>query len=425
MSHLTRSITACPCGKPHTCPIRTVRIGEGALLCLPAVCEGYRRILLVADTNTYAACGERAEALLGDLIASKHIFAGTDLVIPDEASVEAMEGKLTDGVDLIVGVGSGVINDLCKFVGHKHHLPYIIVATAPSMDGYASAGAAMILNGMKVTPSAAPPMAIVADTAVLKNAPMNMIRAGYGDIIGKFSCLNDWRLAAYIRGEYFCQTVYDMVMDTAKRVRALASGIANRDGKAITALMEALVEVGVAMAYVGNSRPASGSEHHLSHFFEITGILNGTPYLPHGTDVAYSSVLTARLRGEILRREPVRVGFDRPAYETAIRKAYTSIADSVIAQQDKLGWYHEDEVDEFVLTHTEGIRAILAEAPDEEEAREMVEAVGLSMRELYETYGEAHIEEAIRWAKDLKDRYSVLWVHGLYYGNEKRIMNNE
>ena len=415
MSHLTRSITACPCGKPHTCPIRTVRIGEGALLSLPTVCEGYRRILLVADTNTYAACGERAEALLGDLVASKHIFAGTDLVIPDEASVEAIEGKLTPDTDLIVGVGSGVINDLCKFVGHKHHLPYIIVATAPSMDGYASAGAAMILDGMKVTPSATPPMAIVADTDVLKNAPMDMIRAGYGDIIGKFSCLNDWRLAAYIRGEYFCQTVYDLVMNTARRVKALAEGIANRDGEAVTALMEALVEVGVAMAYVGNSRPASGSEHHLSHFFEITGILNGTPYLPHGIDVAYSSVLTARLRGEILRREPARVGFDRPAYETAIRKAYTTISDSVIAQQDKLGWYHEDEVDEFVLTHTEGIRAILSEAPDEEEAREMVEAVGLSMRELYETYGEAHIEEAIRWAKDLKDRYSVLWVHNLYY----------
>ena len=415
MSHLTRSITACPCGKPHVCPIRTVHIGEGALLSLPAVCEGYRRILLVADTNTYAACGERAEALLGDLVVSKQIFSGEELVIPDETSVEAIEGKLTDEVDLIVGVGSGVINDLCKFVGHKHTLPYIIVATAPSMDGYASAGAAMILGGMKVTPSATPPMAILADTEVLKNAPMDMIRAGYGDIIGKFSCLNDWKLAAYIRGEYFCQTVYDMVMDTAKRVRALASGIANRDGASITALMEALVEVGVAMAYVGNSRPASGSEHHLSHFFEITGILNGTPYLPHGTDVAYSSVLTARLRGEILRREPVRVAYDRAAYEAAIRKAYTSIADSVMTQQDRLGWYHEDEVDEFVLTHTEGVRAILSEAPDEEEAREMVEAVGLSVEELYDTYGEAHIEEAIRYAKDLKDRYSVLWVYGLYY----------
>ena len=415
MSHLTRSIHDCPCGRPHLCPIRTVSIGEGALLSLPSVCAGYSHILLVADTNTYAACGEWAESLLGELIASKHIFVGTDLVIPDEISVEAIEGKLTNATDLIVGVGSGVINDLCKFVGHRHGIPYVIVATAPSMDGYASAGAAMILKGMKVTPSATPPMAIVADTRVLRDAPMDMIRAGYGDIIGKFSCLNDWRLAAYIRGEYFCQTVYDMVMDTAGRVRSLAEGIARRESDAITALMEALVEVGVAMAYVGNSRPASGSEHHLSHFFEITGILNGTPYLPHGTDVAYSAVLTARLREEICHREPVRVPFDHAAYEAAIRRVYTAIADSVMVQQERLGWYHEDETDELILTHYDGIREILSEAPTEAEAREMAEAVGLDMRELYDTYGEAHMETALRYGKDLKDRYSVLWVHGLYY----------
>jgi glycerol-1-phosphate dehydrogenase [NAD(P)+] len=244
---------------------------------------------------------------------------------------------------------------------------------------------------------------------------MDMIRAGYGDIIGKFSCLNDWRLAAFIRGEYFCQAIYDQVMATACRVRDLAEDIARRDGEAVAALMEALVEVGIAMAYVGNSRPASGSEHHLSHFFEITGIMNGTPYLPHGTDVAYASVLTARLREEILSREPSRVPFDTVAYEAAIRRVYTDIGDAVIAQQERLGWYHEDGVDEFVLTHTEGIREILSEAPDEAEAREMVEAVGLSREELYGTYGESHIEDAIKYAKDLKDRYSVLWVHNLYY----------
>ena len=415
MSHLIRSVTDCPCGRPHICPIRAVEIGEGALSSLPSLCGGFTRILLVADTNTYAACGREVDGILGGLVASRHIFAGEGVVIPDEASVEAIEGKLTPDTDLIVGVGSGVINDLCKYVSHKNRLPYVIVATAPSMDGYASAGAAMILGGMKVTPSAPPPMAIVADTAVLQNAPMDMIRAGYGDIIGKFSCLNDWKLSAYIRGEYFCRTVYDLVMNTANRVRDLAEAISNRDGKAIATLMEALVEVGVAMAYVGNSRPASGSEHHLSHFFEITGILNGTPYLPHGTDVAYSSVITARLREELLRRAPARRPFDREAYEADIRKAYTSIADSVIAQQDRLGWYREAATDEFILTHTDEIRAILSEAPTEAEARRMVEAVGLSMDELYETYGHPHIDEAIRYAKDLKDRYSVLWVHNLYY----------
>ena len=416
MSHLTRSIPDCPCGRPHTCPTRIVEIGEGALAALPRICADYTHILLVADENTDSACGGEVTRLLGGKVENRHIFPGRQVVIPDESSVAAIEAHLTSATDLIVGVGSGVINDLCKYVGHRNRVPYVIVATAPSMDGYASAGAAMILNGMKVTPAATPPLAIVADTAVLKNAPPDMIRAGYGDIIGKFSCLCDWRLSAYIRGEYFCQAVYDQVLHTARRIRDLAEGIARRESAAVTALMEALVEVGVAMAYVGNSRPASGSEHHLSHFFEITGILNGTPYLPHGTDVAYSSVLTARLREEILRREPARIPFDRPSYESAIRRAYTSIADSVLAQQDRLGWYREENTDAFVLSHADDIRAILAEAPGEAETRAMVEAVGLSVQELYDTCGRAHVDDALLWAKDLKDRYSVLWVYGLYYG---------
>ena len=107
--------------------------------------------------------------------------------------------------------------------------------------------------------------------------------------------------------------------------------------------------------------------------------------------------------------------FDRSSYEAAIRKAYTSIADSVMAQQDRLGWYHEDTVDEFVLTHAEGIREIISEAPTAAEAEEMVEAVGLRMAEMYEIYGQAHIDEAVRYAKDLKDRYSVLWIYDLFY----------
>ena len=415
MSHLTRSLPDCPCQKPHVCPIRAVEIGEGALSRLPALCEGYTRILVVADRHTHAACGGEAVALLGEAVETYHVFGGEGVLIPDEEAIAAMEGALTPATDLLVGVGSGVINDLCKHVSFKRGLPYVIVATAPSMDGYASVGAALILGGMKVTLNARPPMAILGDTRVLREAPMEMIRAGYGDIIGKYSCLSDWRLASYIRGEYFCPTVYDLVMETAHRVRALAEPLTRREGEAVSALMEALVAVGVAMAYVGNSRPASGSEHHLSHFFEITGILKGTPYLPHGVDVAYSSVITARLRGEMLKKSPRRAPFDAAAYEAAMRRAYTSIADSVMDQQRALGWYDEPETDAFVLSHAEEIRAILAEAPDEAETRAMVEAVGLRMDELYETYGEAHVAEAVTCAKDLKDRYTLLWLYNLYY----------
>lgn len=421
MSHLTRSLYDCPCGKPHICPIRAVEIGDRALSTLPALSADYHHILLVADENTHtaihSATGTSVEALLGDAVAAAHIFpsTGPEPLIPDEAAITAIEAHLTPDTDLILGIGSGVINDLCKQVSFTHSLPYIIVATAPSMDGYASVGAALILGGMKVTLGARPPMAIVADTRVLRAAPIPMIRAGYGDIIGKYSCLNDWKLAAYIRGEYICEAVYTQVLNTADRVRALAPAIRDRDPAAIAALMEALVEVGIAMAYVGNSRPASGSEHHLAHFFEITGILSNTPYLPHGVDVACGSVLTARLRAHILHSDPHPPHHDPAAHASAIRAAYTTIADSVLALQGRMGWYDEPAVDQFVLTHPDGIRAILAEAPTEEETRAMVEAVGLSMADFYASYPADHIETALRYAKDLKDRYTVLWLHEKYF----------
>ena len=146
---------------------------------------------------------------------------------------------------------------MCKHVSFKHSLPYFIVATAPSMDGYASVGAALILDGMKVTLNAAVPRAILADTAVLANAPFEMIQAGYGDIIGKYSCLNDWRLAALVNGEYICDFVVSETYAQVEKTVALAEGIKARSPEAIGALMEALVAVGILMAYVGPISPTA------------------------------------------------------------------------------------------------------------------------------------------------------------------------
>ena len=268
----------CSCGRHHVCDIKFVSIKKGAICALTDITKDYRNILLVADENTYGVAGEKTVAALAGKQIRKVIFSGETVLIPDEKAIERVTAEL-EGVDLIIGIGSGVIQDLCKYVSHFNKIPYFVVATAPSMDGYASTGAAMILGGMKVTVSAGVPDAIIADTDVLKDAPMEMLQAGYGDIVGKYSCLNDWKLSALINNEYFCQEVYDLTYETADKVKKLAHGIANREEEAVGALMEALVIVGIAMAYVGNSRPASGSEHHFSHYFEITGILNNTPSL--------------------------------------------------------------------------------------------------------------------------------------------------
>ena len=412
IKELVQGLDACECGKSHACPIDYVIIGKDALQSLQDICKDYKSILMVSDQNTYRVCGKEVADILGEKVTSSIMFETGDApLIPDEKAIEAIHAKYMDGVDLILGVGSGVINDLCKIVSFELKLPYYIVATAPSMDGYASVGSALILKGMKVTLNAAPPKAIIADTKVLKDAPMDMIQAGYGDILGKYSCLNDWKLSALINGEYICETVYNLTYETANKVKGLAKGVVERDEEAVGALMEALVVVGIAMAFVGNSRPASGSEHHFSHYFEITGILNDAPYLAHGIDVVYAAVLTAKIREQILASTPERRAFDEEEWKKEVARIYLTSADEVVALQKKMGWYWEDN-SEKVLPKWEEIKAVLAEAPTVAEMLEMIEAVGMDYQEFVDLYGQAKIDDGVLYAKDLKDRYSVLW---LYY----------
>jgi len=407
---LVKGIHDCPCGKDHSCPTEAVEIGSGVLPKLVDLCAGYEKILLVADQNTYRVCGEAAEKLLSGKLEGKVVYqTGDKPLIPNEEALETLAAAVTENTQLIVGVGSGVINDLCKQTAFIKDLPYFIVATAPSMDGYASVGSALILKGMKVTLTARPPKAILADTRVLKSAPLEMIQAGVGDILGKHSCLNDWKLSALIRGEYFCQKVYDLIYESVDRVQQLTEAAVNREEEALGTLMEALVAVGFEISFVGNSRPASGSEHHLSHFFEITGILDDQPYFCHGIDVIYSAVVTAKLREKILASPPKPYNHDAAAWEKEIRRLYSTSADEVIKLQKKMGWYELDGY-QNICDKWQEICRILAEAPTEAQMLEMVGRIGLDYEEFEKLYGREKIEDAVLYAKDLKDRYTVLWL---------------
>ena len=180
--------------------------------------------------------------------------------------------------------------------------------------------------------------------------------------------------------------------------------------------MRALIMVGIAMAYMGNSRPASGSEHHLSHYFEVLGLLKNEPYFCHGIDVAYSTYLTAQLRQELLAiDEPAAKPFAMTEWENEIRRVYSvpgnaTAADGIIALQHKLGWITEDKMPIYRAKWA-AIRATLADSPTPEEILGMLTDVGLSMEDFYDMYSEDKIADAIRYAKDLKDRYTVLWLH--------------
>jgi glycerol-1-phosphate dehydrogenase [NAD(P)+] len=280
------------------------------------------------------------------------------------------------------------------------------------MDGYASTGAAMILCGMKETVAAGVPLAIVADTEVLCRAPMDMICAGYGDIIGKYSALNDWRLSEVVFGEYLCPYIYDTTYAMIEQTRAIADGLVRRDPDSVGTLMEALIVVGIMMSFAGSSRPASGSEHHLSHFFEITGIVHGRPYLPHGIDVAYSTIVTAKIRERLLSSDWPDHAYEMPReqYPDAMNEIYGSVGPSCVALQDKLGRYSEDRLSRYRARKDE-IRTVLAQMPRAAEIEQMLLPASLHIEEFYATYGKQAIRNAVRYAKDLKDRYTVLWLN--------------
>ena len=403
----------CACGKAHTCDIKHVIIKSGAADEVHTLCGGYNSIVICADKNTFATCGERVVASLGDKVEYVKVFECDGFLIPNEDAIDELDSVVSNKTDLIIGIGSGVINDLCKYVSFKNGIRYYIVATAPSMDGYASVGAAMITGGMKTTFNARVPEAIIGDVDVLKDSPMDMIKSGFGDIIGKYSALNDWKLAHLVIDEYFCQYVYDLTYDTVIKTKELADGIEKRDPETIKTLMEALVIVGIAMAYVDNSRPASGSEHHLSHYFEITGIIKGRDYLNHGLDVVYSTVETQALREKILAlgKCPEKMyQFDRDSWVGAINESYGSAADGVIALQDKMNYYGRG-LEKVYREKWDGIREILSEVPSVRELNEILATAGLDFEFYNKFYGRDVIEDADLYAKDLKDRYTVLWLY--------------
>lgn len=281
---------ACGCGREHVADFKNLVVAPDAIDLLPQFALPFKsgRILLVADSNTYAAAGARASKLLQDVgfaVKEKVFDLGAHDLVPDEKAVGSLLLALDKDSMLIVTVGSGTLNDLSRTISARTNIPYIIVCTAPSMDGYASSVAPLIVEGHKTTFEAVAPLAIIADTKILSAAPYSMLYAGFGDILGKLTAIADWQLSAKLTGEYYCSDTVSIVREAIKRCIDCAQDIKKREPAAIEAIAYALVLTGVSMALVGNSRPASGAEHHFAHYWEMDALSRGLPHPLHGNCV--------------------------------------------------------------------------------------------------------------------------------------------
>ena len=402
---LLKGIPNCGCGMDHACAIESILEGPGVIDQTGGLLAAFASPIVVCDANTRPF----AEIVLGNLPPETALFDySADELLPDEEGIARLEAALGAN-DIIVGVGAGVINDLCKFVSHKMGLPYAIIATAPSMDGYASTAAAMITDGLKVTYFTHVPRFIVADTDILKNAPIDMIKAGFGDILGKYSALSDWKLSEIVTDEKLCPLVYSLMERSLGQVVSLAEKLLDRDEECIRTLIQALIISGIAMAFADNSRPASGAEHHIAHFFEVVGLLNSTGSMFHGTDVAYATYITALLREKAAegKSKPSKAAFDYSSWEKEIKRVYGRTAASIIDLQEKAGW-HERDLTGRINERWDEIRALLAAHPSSAEIERLLNLAGFNTDGFIDFYGSAPINDALLCAKDLKDRYTLL-----------------
>lgn len=290
----------CSCGKHHQMDIKKLIMGKGVLPKIKEIAEPFHdgKILMVSDNHTFAAAGEKVLGLLEEdhfQVKNLVLDSGDDILIPDEGVVGKVLLNIERGTKLLIGVGSGSINDTVKYISSRTSIPYVIVCTAPSMDGYVADGAPLILDGKKISFEATLPYGVLGDTEIMKHAPQRMIQAGFGDVLGKLTALTDWKLAKELNGDYYCQTCVTLVERALERVISRVDGLEKREDEAILFLIEALNLTGVAMGLIGISRPASGAEHMLSHYWEMDFIARGRFPELHGIKVGMATPVIAEI----------------------------------------------------------------------------------------------------------------------------------
>ena len=333
----------CDCGREHYASLKFVSVRKDAMEDLPVFAKklDFKSLYLICDKLTYDIAGKRCMELLSaaDVKAAAVVLNHTGF---DEATLGELLINMPDDCDLCVAVGTGAINDMTRYFSFRMHRPFFTVATAAPMDGFASALAVLNINNLKTSIDAQTPTAIIGDTEILKGAPYRMIAAGLGDLLGKFTCLADWKLAKVINGEHYCDKVVELVEQCVADVLKDADKAKDRDPKVLGDIMEGLVLTGVAMSLYGNSRPASGCEHHMSHYWEMMFEQQGRRPVPHGTQVGVGTVLMLKLvealRAKKVDFEDARAAaraYDQAAWEESIRAAYGPAAQGVIDMEVK------------------------------------------------------------------------------------------
>lgn len=304
MARLIAGDHADPDGGPALAvPTRSVVIADslagGEAACVAGLGLG-GRLAVVSDPTTRAALGARVAAALGDV---QEVVLG-ERPHADRETVAAIRAA-TASADGLIAVGSGTVNDLCKFAAFQDGKPYAVFATAPSMNGYTSVSAAITVDGLKTSLPAAAAAGVFMDLEVLAAAPPRMIRSGLGDSLCRPTAQADWLLAHLLFDRPYREAPFAILAADEAGLFAEPEALLAGDLRAMERLARTLVLSGFGMTVCGGSYPASQGEHLISHYIDMMA-----PDLPesfHGEQIAVTTLTMARLQERLLSGGPTRL----------------------------------------------------------------------------------------------------------------------
>lgn len=404
----------CSCGRKHHIDVKEILIDAGAVKALEeemsdGFLKEYISPLLICDTNTQKATEELMEEIYDRC---QVLCLDAEDLHADNYAVEIVENYMDEDIDLILAVGSGTVHDISRYVAFQYRIPFVSVPTAASVDGFVSTVAAMTWNGMKKTIPAQAPLAVFADTEIFARAPKRLNASGVSDLLGKYICLADWKIAHMLTGEYICDHVVELEEKALKTVKSCLRAIAAGEEESCEKLMYALILSGLAMQMIGNSRPASCAEHHLSHLWEME-VINGHLDALHGEKVSIGTMLVLKEYKRIAKA--IHKG---RVHAKPYQGPETQLLEETFGKKGILeGVYKENEPELLLEVNPdklekclEEIAEVIDDLPDEDEMLYMLEKAG-SKKYVYEIgLTEDIIPLSLRLAPYVRRRLSFLRV---------------
>ena len=324
---LIDSYKDCTCGVEHRCDIRDIQVGSGLVNRVGEILQKNRfpkNILLVADKDTLAAADGILESLEGFSVVT-HIYDTIRVATMDD--VRLVESYF-DRVDAVLAVGTGSVHDPCRMACARKKKPLCLFGTAASMDGFASYSAPIVDGNFKTTHPAKCPEVIIADTKILAAAPVALKAAGFGDMVSKYIALIDWQVSHLLTGEHYCQKVADLTRMAVDRLMSMADKITLCDEKAAGAVFESLILTGIAMSFTLTSRPGSGTEHIMAHYWECMELLEGKIPNYHGEDVGVATLIMLEYYQKLAEKTAVTAHKEISDWQQ-IYESYGALAEDV------------------------------------------------------------------------------------------------